>query len=190
MQKRYDQNPCPNCGQPKRKAADLCASCRVELRRVGAKGRRGAACEDCGSPIADKGGTAKRCWTCWSRHRHSRLKEPCMVAGCPRPHRAKGYCIEHYQRFVQSPANRTGAGRKLIDVVRAQPCQLCGYDRLSSHAHRLTGGKDGGVYAWGNVVALCARCHEEVHRGLTEPPLPLILSNVYAHPLSSSGSSG
>lgn len=169
MQKRYDQNPCPNCGQPKRKVAETCAACYNKRRTLVRP-----ACIDCGGPLGDKGLRAKRCWNCHLKQRLSQPKKACSVEGCPHPHKAKGYCVDHYQKFVQQPLNRDGAGRNFLSWIRAQPCQLCGYNRLHSHAHRLTGGKDGGTYEWGNVVALCARCHEEIHRGLTEPPPALL----------------
>ncbi len=173
MHKRYDQDPCPSCGSLKRKHADLCSQCRTLLRRQGAKGRRNRPCVDCGIGIADKGGRAKRCWNCWSQYRLTRPRKPCSVEGCQRPHRAKSYCIEHYQQFLQPRATGDNRGKSFLNALREMPCQLCSYSKLRSHTHRIVEGRHGGRYEAGNVVALCARCHEEVHRGITSAPEPI-----------------
>lgn len=171
MQKRYDQNPCPSCSKPKRKAADLCAPCRTALRRSHAKGRRGAACIDCGNAIADKGGLAQRCWPCHMQHRRNQPRKPCSISGCPNPHRAKGFCASHYAGTRMARDTNTGQplpwNRPVRAIAAQLPCQVCGYDKMRSHIHRLTRAEG---YVWGNVIAVCARCHDEIHYGLTAAP--------------------
>ncbi len=128
-------------------------------------------CIDCGNPCWYAGG---RCRWCLNAHRRNQPRPHCTATGCNRPTRARGLCKSHYE--VQRVR---GEERWLTKTLREQfqklPCQLCGYNQTSSHAHRLIP-KDG--YVEGNVVALCPNCHQEVHRGLVEPPSPLTFSNV------------
>ena len=163
--RKHPQKFC-KCGTPIRNVSEQCWRCYNETRNL----RR---CLDCGGKLSNRGKRTLRCQSCWIAYRTARPKKKCSVEGCPHPHKAKGYCIDHYQKFLQTPLNRAGEGRQLMNIVRAKPCQLCGYTKLHSHVHRLVEGKNGGQYEWGNVVALCARCHEEVHRGVTPPPKPL-----------------
>ena len=160
---------CPDCGQLCDRRSERCQDCAKQTRKVNAIGQHDR-CINCGQLTGDRGHRAKRCRECWVRYRDTRPQRPCTVEGCPQPHRAKGYCIDHYQKFVQTPLNRTGEGRHFLRAIRARPCQLCGYCLMPSHTHRLVSGAEGGIYEAGNVVGLCARCHEEVHRGLTQPP--------------------
>jgi hypothetical protein len=52
--------------------------------------------------------------------------------------------------------------------VGLSACQLCGFSEITSHVHRIVAQ---GPYTLGNMVALCATCHELVHRGKrTCPP--------------------
>ena len=161
---------CPDCGNFCDRRSERCTACAKRHRKATAIGQHDR-CIDCGKLTGDRGHRAKRCTECWIKYRDARPKRMCSVEGCPRLHKAKGYCIEHYQAFLQP--RKTGEGRgssKFNEWVRQQPCQLCGYNRIKSHAHRLIEGAQGGRYEEGNVVALCARCHEEVHRGITPPP--------------------
>lgn len=176
---RYDQDACSKCGARKRKPSKQCGPCWRASRRESTRGSN-FRCIDCGGELGDKGHRAARCWDCHLKRIHTRIPPPCSVEGCQRPHRAKGYCIKHYQGRIAGPKARRGTpglNASFHSYARLRPCQLCGYSKIHSHAHRLLPGKDGGGYTEGNVVALCARCHEEVHRGITEPPQPLILSN-------------
>lgn len=173
MQKRYDQKPCPSCGQLMRKAADLCRSCYNSRRKETAIGQHDS-CVDCGKPTGDRAHRAKRCWECWLKTRRSRPPKICSIPGCSKRSRARGLCVNHYADDSMARNPKTGLRLPRDWGVRAflrhRPCQLCGYNRLPSHCHRLVPLNG---YTWGNVVALCARCHEEVHRGLTAPPSPL-----------------
>lgn|SRR3990167_7522679 len=175
MRKRYDQNPCPQCGNPKRKVADLCSNCNLDRRKRAAE-HPSKPCQDCGAPLGDHGNRAARCWKCWMKVRRSQPVKACSVEGCKRPHKAKGYCIKHYQGRIAGKKARhgaTGINSLFHSFAKLQPCQLCGYDKMPSHAHRLLAGSEGGTYVPGNVSALCARCHDEVHRGITAAPAPL-----------------
>ena len=170
MLKRYDQNPCPKCGQPQRKPAELCRACDNRSRQMGAKGRLKRPCIDCGTPIADKAGRAQRCWPCWTNYRLERPVTTCSVPGCNRPHRAKGLCMKHYQSHFMPHKKGEGRGGKWLERLRQCPCQVCDYEKMPSHDHKTSPERG---YSKSNVVALCARCHEEVHRGITSCPEPL-----------------
>lgn len=183
---RYDLDSCPKCGAPKRKPSKQCGACWRKSRRENTRGTN-FRCADCNEELGDKGHRAKRCWSCWSKYRLAKPQRWCTVPGCPRPHRAKGYCMKHYQNRLQPRSKGEGRGGRLLAIVKDQPCQLCNYNTMRSHVHRLVPGSKGGKYRKGNVVALCARCHEEVHQGLVSAPPPL---NVYAHPSSSPLTSG
>lgn len=177
---RYDQDSCPKCGAPKRKPSKQCGACWRTSRRKNMRGLK-FRCIDCSGRLGDKGHRAERCWACHLKRIQSRKPTPCSVEGCQRPHRAKSYCSKHYQGRIAGPKARTGTpglNASFHSYTRLQPCQLCDYSAMNSHAHRLIPGKQGGGYTEGNVVALCARCHEEVHRGLAASPVPLILSNM------------
>jgi hypothetical protein len=54
-------------------------------------------------------------------------------------------------------------------LVKAQPCLVCGYSRMPSEPHRIVAG---GPYKPGNLVPVCARCHDEIERGITPCPPP------------------
>lgn len=158
---------CTGCGKafdhPSRIVTGLCSDCRNAQSQHGMH-----PCADCGQPA-----TRERCWDCHLKQLALRHKL-CAFGGCPRLAVARGLCMNHYQQAYQKARrNRQHVGGSLRAEVRRSPCQLCGFAQLRSHAHRLNEGANGGKYEWGNVVALCSRCHDMVHAGLVQPPLPL-----------------
>lgn len=157
---------CTNCGKALSRGASpertLCKACSSPAPRF---------CVDCGKLLAPNS-KATHCWGCYTTRRQGiAATKSCMIPGCTNPHAAKGLCALHYER---KRTTTTRNGRKIDTVTRIwvamQPCQLCGYSRMRSHVHRPT---KQGDYVVGNMVALCARCHDEVHSGLAPCPQPL-----------------
>jgi len=72
-----------------------------------------------------------------------------------------------WQRNRSGTAEHAGATSLTKVAVGRRPCAVCGYDRIRSHVHRLV--RDLG-YTMGNMVAVCARCHDEIHYKLIPPP--------------------
>lgn len=161
---------CVSCGGPvKRPDAKRCRACYFAERSINQN------CVDCGVKL--EGGTHEkrrtRCWDCWSAFRKASVPEQCSREGCTQRHYAKGLCHSHYQVGHRRRWDDQVAQPKAHQWVKEQPCQLCGYARMLSHVHRPIPGARGGKYVAGNMVALCARCHEEVHKGLSECPPPV-----------------
>ena len=132
-------------------------------------------CEMCGKDLPQSS-TGKRCWDCWSSLRQSRPKKTCQVVGCLSPHKARGFCSPHYQniwRRGRNAATSAESDSSAYVYFKTQPCRLCAYDRLPPDIHRVIPGANGGRYVLGNMVPLCARCHAEVHRGITPCPEPI-----------------
>lgn len=159
--------PCPNCGTRIQRAATQCRSCYDKTREL-----KRYYCADCGQPTKQYASTryAERCRACNTRYRRSLVPKACSVEGCPRPHQAKGLCPVHYAQAHQRRPKGLFRHSLPKTYLASWPCQLCGYDRVKSDVHRLHPGKDGGTYVPGNMVALCKRCHYEVHQGVTLPP--------------------
>lgn len=176
-----------------RSTTSQCRACRSHPR---------APCVDCGKPLISSSRETIRCWSCHVVHRGNvAIVKHCSVVGCLREHKAKGLCLPHYQTARRRAQLLGYDSSQTLKVRRGElaqaPCQVCGYDRLPSHLHRIIPGSQAGMYVIGNVATLCARCHEEVHRGLIPcPPAfsPLIASGsapssrlsllqmVYGHP--------
>jgi hypothetical protein len=151
---------CITCGTRLRSLAQRCWACHAG----GAHPR----CIDCQTELPPKS-RATRCWACHlTRKQAAAGQKRCSRPDCDRPHRAKGYCLEHYQYFVHRPKQQGQAyDGNFKMLVKAQPCAVCGYDRMPSEPHRII---PGGPYELGNLVPVCARCHDEIERGLTPCP--------------------
>lgn len=166
---------CEGCGNRLRGGSRIgtgrCAACRVAEPLT---------CQDCGValPRASRG---TRCRGCHTKLRLTRVPTGCTVDGCAKPHRSKGLCITHYLLARRKAASPEGAGSKAKDWIGSQPCALCGYDKMRSDVHRVVPGTEGGAYVLGNMVPLCARCHAEVHRGLSPCPPVLLPPEHLAH---------
>lgn len=164
----HPQN-CVVCGgQKARRDASRCRPCYDAGRNLN------AACIDCGVAISGGGGEQKRerCWGCWSAFRKANTPTECSEEGCDKPPYAKGICRSHYQ--VGRRRNFWGDTVADSDAhawVKQQPCQVCHYSRMPSHVHRPTAK---GPYIVGNMVAVCVRCHEEIHRGITPCPPAIV----------------
>lgn len=157
---------CSSCGTSMKKYVnpiyDQCKACRALVIPH---------CIDCGKDLR-KGSKSPRCWSCHTERRISAAAEKqCTIEGCTNKHAAKGLCAIHYERMrvTRSRGGRHIDSRSRIWVAQ-QPCQVCGYNRMRSHVHRFI---PQGDYTAGNMVALCARCHDEIHRELTPCPQPL-----------------
>lgn len=164
--------PCPGCGTRIQSAATQCRACYDKAR---AEKAAKYLCVDCGQPTKQYASTryAERCWPCEMQRRRERPKRPCSVDGCPRPHRAKGFCAVHYVQSYRPRPTGHFRGNRLRNILAYWPCQMCGYSDMPSDIHRLHPGSEGGKYTPGNMVALCVRCHREVHRGMKPaPPAP------------------
>lgn len=139
-------------------ATGLCWACYT-------KDAKPAVCLDCAKELPNKS-KGKRCWECWSKLRTSRERKTCAIAGCERPHQAKGLCLFHYQherRRYLAPA----IDRKARVHVGSLPCAACGYSDLRSEVHRLV---PKGPYIIGNMVPLCSNCHRKVTLGKMPSP--------------------
>jgi len=55
---------------------------------------------------------------------------------------------------------------KLTEVFREKPCEICGSHHLTS-GHHIKSRGSGGPDITQNLVTLCFKHHEEIHRGLT-----------------------
>ncbi len=154
---------CPDCGGPRNIKSARCRACFYALNP------KHAPCIGCGTRLRRKGSI--RCRPCFFAWKRAVTKKACSIDGCQLPHRAKGLCQKHYKlaRYRRPRgARRADVGTKAW--VSDQPCQLCGYNKLRSHVHRLNSKLP---YAVGNMTAVCARCHEEIHRGIAAQPEPI-----------------
>lgn len=195
LMQKSESPVCPSCGGRKTYSAKLCRSCQASEGRsfhpcIDCQARIQSSatrcrecydkqrdlkryyCADCGKPTKQYASTryAERCRECDTKHRRYRDKKPCSVDGCLRIHQAKGFCMVHYQATYRKQSRGKGIGAIPRKLLALWPCQICGYARLSSAIHRLNPGAKGGAYVPGNMVALCANCHREVHAGVTAPP--------------------
>ena len=61
--------------------------------------------------------------------------------------------------------------KKLLEVVRSLPCQLCGIEDgtvVAAHSNQQRDGKGTGIKAQDyRVAALCYKCHMELDQGST-----------------------
>jgi Fe-S oxidoreductase len=59
--------------------------------------------------------------------------------------------------------------RKLLDVVRESPCQLCGAEDgtvVAAHSNQLRDGKGRSIKAHDyRIAALCFSCHSQIDQG-------------------------
>lgn len=123
-------------------------------------------CRDCGKPISwqvgQRGTKATRCMPCHTAYRASLPKRLCSLEGCDLPHLAQGYCRNHYTAKNDS--------RGIRAYLKALPCAVCGLDDPDviqiDRAVRDLG------YTWGNVVQVCANCHQKITLGKIERPPP------------------
>ena len=185
---RADQpvpRPCDKCGRPlsktSRPEATLCKACYLD--RAGHKGFKH--CLDCGVRL-NRGSRGVRCWACHiTAKAATAIQKRCGIEGCERPHKAKGFCLSHYQNKRRRAELLGHVSPQQLKVKRGDlndaPCQVCGYNRLPARLHRIIPGPQGGKYVIGNIVAMCARCHEEVHSGLIPCPSPWEPSQVAHH---------
>jgi hypothetical protein len=187
--------PCPTCGKPlSNRRCKQCRDCWVATR----SGRPKCADCGTLLPLGSRSST-QRCWACHSANAHRRCvdcnvelprtsqamrcwachllrkqaaagQKHCSRPGCEARHQAKGYCMRHYQQFVvKAKERREGINGPARQLVREQPCAVCGYSRMLSEPHRII---PGGPYEFGNLVPVCSRCHDEIERGLTPCPPP------------------
>lgn len=159
--------PCPDCGKRIQSANTRCRECYDKTREL-----KHYFCIDCGVRTRRYSSTshAERCGPCErKRRRIPRGDDRCLVPDCLQPHAAKGFCQGHY-RAVFRPERTGSRNTNLKRALSRWPCQICGYSRMVSDVHRLFPGASGGEYVPGNMVALCVRCHREIHRELTPAP--------------------
>ena len=159
-----------DCSTAIGKRATVCWECYCRRREANRQH-----CIDCGVVLRHGRHGNLRCHSCYVIFSRTKPRRACSVPGCDKPHMALGYCRNHYQQLAKPRETIRDKTRHQLVMVASLPCQVCGYSRLRSHVHRHPlAGKDGGLYEWGNIVAICARCHEEIHRGLIPCPEPLL----------------
>ena len=130
-------------------------------------------CPQCGKPRPRLKGSesiGQLCRECW--HNRPRKERICQIPDCGQKHQAKGLCLKHYKIILWSPKGRARSPMRNATPhqrARLEPCAACGFKHpeLSSHAHRIVPNQG---YTEGNLVPLCARCHELVTKDLI--PLP------------------
>jgi hypothetical protein len=181
--KKAAERTCVDCGTAVIGMATRCMSCY--LRMHSEKAYQPPICMDCGQQTKSRSQSdvPKRCWPCSiAEKRRKSLYEraECSIEGCLRQVQAKHLCRQHYQQTIRKPRLGTHRSGSFSRLIAFWPCQVCGYDRLHSHVHRVVHGAQGGQYLPGNIVAVCARCHEEIHRGITPPPVPPTAEEILA----------
>lgn len=59
--------------------------------------------------------------------------------------------------------------KKLLEIVRESPCQMCGIQNgtvVAAHSNQLRDGKGKGIKAHDyRIAALCYTCHSEIDQG-------------------------
>ena len=99
----------------------------------------------------------------------SRPLRPCAVRGCPRPAVDRGRCAEHARaKQAEIDRQRPSAAERgygpYWELVRASflrqhpTCNRC--PAPSEVVHHIKRIRDGGTHQWGNLEALCKRCHD------------------------------
>ena len=107
-------------------------------------------------------------------------KRPCRMTGCPNlTDRKSCYCEEHekvmqrhYERFTRGydQHKRYGsAWRRIRDRhLAGHPlCEMCkeqGRYVLATLVHHIKPLSEGGTHDEGNLMSLCASCHERIHQ--------------------------
>ncbi len=171
---------CSSCGKRVKSGTQMCLACR--------RAKEPLRCIDCGTDLNPKARyrDTQRCQACWLKSLHTKPVRLCSVEGCNQPHRARGYCKTHYAKFFQLPRQLSyGTGHRnnqMAGRLQYQPCQVCGYERMKSELHRVNPPLG---YRAGNMVAVCARCHDEIERGLTPCPSPFTEDQILHFPLPS-----
>ena len=155
-------HPCAVCGEPVKKRYRACRKCYDNARN---KPRR--QCAGCNKPVLEP--VNQWCRPCYEQHRRDRPPRLCTRDGCNRKHTAKGLCNTHYILTYAKNRNGTSPNTRLKYRLGNWPCQVCGYGKMRSHVHRII---PKGIYHPPNIVAVCVRCHAEIHRGLTPCPEP------------------
>ncbi len=93
---------------------------------------------------------------------------PCSIKGCLKKSFRKGLCVTHYSYECGSEFPNKYSPKSSLNKL-PQKCQVCGYDRLRPHKHRVNPSIG---YKLGNIVLLCSNCHREIHAGITDCPEP------------------
>jgi len=65
---------------------------------------------------------------------------------------------------------KRGTSRRKVSRLAPKYCEICGYSKVTQR-HRITPGKEGGVYELGNVIALCPNHHAEADREMIPRPI-------------------
>ena len=167
-------NYCADCGTQIAPQSTRCRPCwgktKLGIRKAPIK-----VCINCGVELPRSSQARRRedgrCWDCHVRFLDARPRRTCSIEGCNQPHEAKGLCAVHYKMSLTKGRGGPGASNTRVHrYAAAQPCQVCGYDKLSSEVNRID--RDRG-YVAGNVTAVCRRCHAEITAGVTPHPNPL-----------------
>lgn len=107
-----------------------------------------------------------------SRRMPSKPLSPCAHPGCPLPAVRFGRCAEHAREVAtqRMPDGRESAALRGYDrkwrrvraafLKRHPICELCGAE--ATEVHHITPVSRGGTHEWGNLQALCKRCHSRV----------------------------
>lgn len=69
---------------------------------------------------------------------------------------------------MQAPKPRRVVSRQAIEAARKPYCERCGRTDLPIHVHHVKARQMGGARRMDvadNLISLCARCHDLVHRG-------------------------
>lgn len=172
-------HPCPGCGKTIQASSKQCLDCYKQGRT-----KKVYTCVDCGAETSRPSSKShyERCGDCARKRQKPEDRGTCVADGCQQPHASRGFCLGHFRSVYGKP--RTGTrNTNLKKILALWPCQICGYDRMKSAVHRLHPGANGGEYVPGNMVALCARCHREVHEGITLPPSAPTEAEILADPV-------
>ena len=92
-----------------------------------------------------------------------KLNKRLNLPGCVPP--ASGYfSIKKKQKDIPMYRNK-----KLLEVVRDSPCQICGVNNgtvVAAHSNQLRDGKGRGLKSQDyRIAALCFTCHAEIDQG-------------------------
>lgn len=104
---------------------------------------------------------------------------PCSVAGCPRVATYRGRCAAHAKQAERARARQPGRRRfdrrwrqtRAAFLAHYPTCQATDEAALRDHAlhgnvatsvHHKVDWQLGGADSWGNLLALCHRCHSRI----------------------------